>query len=82
MIDVTVRFYSYFKDLTKCDSVVERVENGVTINDLMGRIFERMPQLKAMNKSMLIAIGVEYQPRDYKLKEGDEVSLFPPVQGG
>ncbi|HZQ47864.1 MAG TPA: MoaD/ThiS family protein, partial [Verrucomicrobiae bacterium] len=26
--------------------------------------------------------GVEYQPRDYVLKPGDEVSLFPPVQGG
>ena len=28
------------------------------------------------------AIGVDYQPRTYVLKEGDEVSFFPPVQGG
>ena len=82
MIDVTVRFYSYFKDLTKCDSVVERIENGATIDDLLKRVFERMPQLRAMQKSTLIAVGVEYQTRDYVLKAGDEVSLFPPVQGG
>jgi molybdopterin converting factor small subunit len=25
---------------------------------------------------------VDYQPRDHRLKDGDEVSLFPPVQGG
>jgi molybdopterin converting factor small subunit len=31
---------------------------------------------------MLIAVGVDYQKGDYVLKEGDEVSLFPPVQGG
>ena len=82
MIDVTVRFYSYFKDLAKCESVVERVENGLTIDDLLNRVFEGIPQLRAMQKSMLIAVGVEYQTRDYVLKAGDEVSLFPPVQGG
>ena len=82
MIDVTVRFYSYFKELTKCEGVVERVENGTTIDDLLKRVFERIPQLRAMQKSMLIAVGVEYQTRDYVLKAGDEVSLFPPVQGG
>jgi len=27
-------------------------------------------------------VGVDYQPRDYVLQNGDEVSLFPPVQGG
>ena len=31
---------------------------------------------------MLVAVGVDYQKPDYLLKEGDEVSLFPPVQGG
>jgi molybdopterin converting factor small subunit len=29
-----------------------------------------------------MAVGVEYQTQDYLLREGDEVSLFPPVQGG
>jgi molybdopterin converting factor small subunit len=32
--------------------------------------------------ALLLAVGVEYQPRSYVLKDGDEVSLFPPVQGG
>jgi molybdopterin converting factor small subunit len=31
---------------------------------------------------MLVAVGVEYQGPEYVLKPGDEVSLFPPVQGG
>jgi molybdopterin converting factor small subunit len=35
-----------------------------------------------MQRSLLMAVGVDYQPRDYVLKEGDVVSLFPPVQGG
>ena len=35
-----------------------------------------------MQNSTLIAVGVDYQTRSYRLQEGDEVSLFPPVQGG
>jgi molybdopterin converting factor small subunit len=35
-----------------------------------------------MRKSILAAVGVDYQTGDYKLNHGDEVSLFPPVQGG
>jgi molybdopterin converting factor small subunit len=35
-----------------------------------------------MQKSTLMAVGVDYQDRACILKEGDEVSLFPPVQGG
>jgi molybdopterin converting factor small subunit len=29
-----------------------------------------------------MAVGVDYQDRSYVLKTDDEVSLFPPVQGG
>ncbi|HMJ66207.1 MAG TPA: MoaD/ThiS family protein [Candidatus Binatia bacterium] len=31
---------------------------------------------------MLVGVGLEYAARDYQLREGDQVSLFPPVQGG
>ena len=79
---VTVRFYSYFKDLAKCESMTETVAAGATIADLLAKVFERAPQMKAMQKSMLVAVGVEYQNRNYVLNDGDEVSLFPPVQGG
>jgi len=79
---VTVTFYSYFRDLAKCESMTETVAAGATIADLLAKVFERAPQMKAMQKSMLVAVGVEYQTRDYVLQDGDEVSLFPPVQGG
>jgi len=82
MMDITVHFYSYFKDLTGCAQVVETVAGGCTLDELQRRLAARFPKLAALQKSMLIAVGVEYQPRSYVLKKGDEVSLFPPVQGG
>jgi molybdopterin converting factor small subunit len=79
---MTVHFYSYFKDLTGCAETVESLAAGTTLGALHDHLMEKFPKLAAMKKSTLLAVGVEYQPRDYVLKEGDEVSLFPPVQGG
>ena len=79
---VNVLFYSYFKELTGCAQTIEAVPPGSTIADLLKRLHERFPKLVAMQNSMLIAVGVEYQGRNYALRENDEVSLFPPVQGG
>jgi molybdopterin converting factor small subunit len=79
---VPVHFYSYFRDLAGCARTDETAAEGSTLAELLRKLFRQFPKLAAMEKSMLVAVGVDYQPRDYVLKEGDEVSLFPPVQGG
>jgi MoaD family protein len=79
---IRVQFWSYFRELTGCAQTSEELATGATLGDLVGRLHDRFPQLAVMEKSTLIAVGVEYQNRDYVLKDGDEVSLFPPVQGG
>jgi molybdopterin converting factor small subunit len=52
------------------------------LGELYNTLVSRYPGLAAMEKSTLMAVGVDYQKRNYVLKDGDEVSLFPPVQGG
>jgi molybdopterin synthase catalytic subunit len=81
-VEVNVVFYSYFKDLAGCERTTEQVPPGSSLNDLLDRLFVRFPRMDAVRHSMLVAVGVDYQDRGYQLKEGDEVSLFPPVQGG
>jgi molybdopterin converting factor small subunit len=81
-MNVTVQFYSYFKDLTGCAQTPETVTPGSTIDELFKKLILRFPKLAAMENSTLVAVGVDYQGRGYLLKDGDEVSLFPPVQGG
>ena len=79
---VNISFHSYFKELTGCHQAVENLPTGSTIADLLKSLQQRFPQLAAMQNSTLIAVGVEYQNRSYILKENEEVSFFPPVQGG
>ena len=79
---VSVHFYSYFKEMAGCTQATEVLADDHTLADLLKVVFQRFPKLAAMEKAMLVAVGVDYQPRNYVLKDGDEVSLFPPVQGG
>ncbi len=81
-MNVQVTFYSYFKELTGVARIAEVLPEGSTIADLYQRLTVRFPKLESMQKCTLVAVGVDYQGRDYMLREGDEVSLFPPVQGG
>ena len=81
-MNVKVSFYSYCRDLTGCAETSESLASGATLQELYGQLIQRFPKLAAMQKSTLLAVGVDYQPRDYVLKDGDEISLFPPVQGG
>jgi molybdopterin converting factor small subunit len=81
-VSVTVCFYSYFKELAGCAQTTETLPNGSTLGDLLAILAVHFPKLAATQKFALMAVGVDYQGRGYELKEGDEVSLFPPVQGG
>ena len=79
---VTVTFYSYFKELTGCATREEELPEGCTLGALMEKLRDQFPKLREMERSTLMAVGLEYQNADYLLKNGDQVSLFPPVQGG
>jgi len=81
-IEVTITFYSFFKDSTGCPACSESLPPGSTLADLISKLSTRFPKLGSMNRSMLTAVGIEYQDRNYVLRDGDQVSLFPPVQGG
>jgi molybdopterin converting factor small subunit len=79
---VTVCFHSWFKDLTGCAQMTETVTDGTTLGAMVETLLVRFPKLGAVRRSMLLAVDVDYQDSSYVLKDGDEVSLFPPVQGG
>jgi molybdopterin converting factor small subunit len=81
-MQVRVHFYSYFRDLAGCAETELALPAPGRMSDLLAAVHTQFPRLAPMAKSTLVAVGVEYQDRTYVLKPGDEVSLFPPVQGG
>ena len=81
-MQVKVFFHSYFRELAGCAETAENLPEAATLGTLVKRLQERFPKIKAMERSTLAAVDVEYQKPDYVLHDGDEVSLFPPVEGG
>ena len=75
-------FYSYLKDLAGCSGADFDLPAGSTVGELLVVLYQQFPQLAPMAKSTLVAVGVEYRLKDHRLADGDQVSLFPPVQGG
>jgi molybdopterin converting factor small subunit len=81
-LKIQVQFYSYFKDLAGCGQTEETLPEQATVGELLARIHTRFPKLAPAARSTLVAVGVEYATQDQPLSDGDQVSLFPPVQGG
>ena len=81
-MNVKVSFYSWFKDITGCTVSREEVASGTTLGQLRTELARKFPNFGQAEKSTLMAVGVDYQDGSYVLKENDEVSFFPPVQGG
>jgi len=79
---VRVQFFSWFRDVTRCESTTVDVDEGTTLEALHEAVLTRHPGLEPARRATLRAVGLDYQPGDYVLRPGDEVSLFPPVQGG
>jgi MoaD family protein len=79
---VRVQFYAQLRDLAGMGQLDVDVAEGSTVHDLLEQIYAQQTRLRPHDKSILIGAGVEFVDRNYKLKEGEEISIMPPVQGG
>jgi molybdopterin synthase catalytic subunit len=81
-VKITVQFFSFLRQLTGQDETILNLPDGSTVADTLAQLHGEFPQLKEAEKTMLIAIGVEFATRSSQLHNGDVLSLMPPLQGG
>lgn len=79
---IHVHFWSYFKDVAGQEDVEFEVPPGTTLGQLQDVIGLRFPKMASLRGCTLASVGVDYQTSEHLLSDGDQVSLFPPVQGG
>ena len=79
---VHVQFFSRLRELAGVSEMDLEVTEGTKMTDLLENLFLRTPALRDWDKSLLFAAGVEFVGRNYVLKQGDRISIMPPVQGG
>ena len=79
---VRVQFFSHLCDVTGTSESQVHVPEGASVADLLTVLYGEHPKLREWDSSILVGVGVEFVDRDYLLREGEEVAVMPPVQGG
>ena len=80
---IRVLFFSMLRDLTNTDQVDVALEReGLTVADIIQQLYKNYPRTEVWDSKLLIAVNGEFAKRDDTLKDGDELALMPPVQGG
>ena len=81
MMDVTIKCFSQVKYALGMNELNLTVDDGLTTTEL-----EKLIREKAKGKldgvSLRVSVNQKYVPHVIKLKDGDEVTFIPPVQGG
>jgi molybdopterin converting factor small subunit len=82
-VKISLRAYSRLcAEFPALDNTMVDLPDGATVADLLARLFREHPALEKWDAHLLVAVGLEWAARSQTLREGDEVSLMPPVQGG
>jgi len=81
-VQFRVCFFARGRELAGCAEAVESMPPGSCVKELLGKLFRRFPRLVELRKSLRVAVGLDYQSGDCVLRDGDEVSILPPTQGG
>ena len=79
---IEVQFFSRLRDVVGANHRELDLPVGSTVADLLARLYAEHPKMQGWDKTLLVAVGLEFAGRDQELHEGDEVSVMPPVQGG
>ena len=81
-VKVRVQFYSHLRDVAGRQTLDVDLVDDATVADLLEKVYDRIPALRAHDKTILVGAGVEFVARDHKLNAGDAIAIMPPVQGG
>jgi MoaD family protein len=79
---IEVQFFSRLRDVVGAFRLERELPAGQTVGDLLVALYAEYPPLREWDAHILTAVGLEYAQRDQPLRDGDSVSVMPPVQGG
>src|SRR5262245_53259701 len=79
---VQVRLFARYREAAGRDRLELDLPDGGTAEAAWDAVSRRFPVLGPYRAFTLFAVSNDYVDPDHRLREGDELSLFPPVSGG
>ncbi len=81
-MEVRVRYFAAHKELSGVSEETVQVPDGSTVNDLVELLLSMHPDLADIRKDTMVSVNRGVGSGGLVLKDGDDVALFPPIQGG
>ena len=81
-ITVRVLFFGAARDAVGEEHIEVQLESPITAAGARATLLSNYPSLQRFGKSLLFAVNQQYAAHDRKIREGDELAVFPPVSGG
>jgi molybdopterin converting factor subunit 1 len=79
---VTIRLFARLRDLAGSGELVRDVTQPATVESVWRALVDEMPDLRAYERTMSVAVNADYAKMSAKVHDGDEVAFLPPVSGG
>ncbi len=81
-MEVEIRLFATLKDLIGRDRISLSIDEPATVQMLLLAVEDAYPSLAQALPTVLVAVNKAYADPDSRVKDGDDVALFPPVSGG
>ena len=80
-----IKYFAWIKNMTEVEEeiIIDKSINDITT--LKKFLLKKYPKLKKYigKKDIIrVAINLQYSSKNKKIKQKDEIALFPPVSGG
>jgi MoaE-MoaD fusion protein len=79
---IKVLFFARLKEIIGREMVELDLNPMLNVADVWDALRNEYPQVKGFEKSLLFSVNQEFADLHTRVKEGDELAIFPPVSGG
>jgi len=80
-VKIRVRLFASFREAAGTTTLTWDAPDDATVSAVVAALSDTYPFGPAAEKALL-AVNQEYVGGDYRLRDGDELALIPPVSGG
>lgn len=79
---IRVRLFASFREAAGTGTLAWEAADGAPVGEVVGALRAAYPRFGPAADRALLAVNQEYVGGDYRLRDGDELALIPPVSGG
>ena len=79
---ITVKMFGRYKSIMGANTIEITITGGNTIWHVIDSLVKKYPRLEKEKKFILVSHNQRYATLETIIKDGDEITLSPPIVGG